>query len=122
MAPNTDMRQSASGGTGGTVHGGDILPGMPTATHRAVTHPRDEIVEALDRIYRYRMTTTSGGNISVRDETGDIWITPARVDKGSLGRGDIVRLRADGVVEGRHKASSEHPFHQAIYRARPDIG
>src|SRR5690242_7537645 len=95
---------------------------MANTAHRAVTHPRDEIVEALDRIYRYRMTTTSGGNISIRDETGDIWITPARVDKGTLGRQDVVRLRGDGTVEGRHKPSSEHPFHQAIYLARPDIG
>jgi hypothetical protein len=30
------------------------------------------------------MTTTSGGNLSIRNENDDIWITPARVDKGSL--------------------------------------
>jgi L-fuculose-phosphate aldolase len=75
----------------------------------------------MERIYRYRMTTTSGGNLSIRDETGDIWITPARVDKGNLGRDDIVRVRPDGSVDGRHPASSEFPFHQAIYQARSDI-
>lgn len=88
---------------------------------RPLTHPRDEIIDTMERIYRYKMTTTSGGNISIRDEAGDIWITPARVDKGSLTRSDIIRLGADGSVEGRHKPSSEHPFHQAIYRVRPDI-
>jgi L-fuculose-phosphate aldolase len=67
------------------------------------------------------MTTTSGGNISIRDESGDIWITPARIDKGNLTRWDVIGLRGDGTVEGRHKPSSEHPFHQAIYRVRPDI-
>ena len=36
-------------------------------------HPRDEIMQTMDRIYRYRMTTTSGGNLSIRDEE-DIWI------------------------------------------------
>jgi hypothetical protein len=43
----------------------------------------------MERIYRYRMTTTSGGNLSIREENGDIWITPARVDKGVLRRSDI---------------------------------
>jgi L-fuculose-phosphate aldolase len=75
----------------------------------------------MERIYRYRMTTTSGGNISVRDESGDIWITPARVDKGSLTRADVVCIRHGGAVEGRHVPSSENPFHEAIYRARPDL-
>jgi len=84
-------------------------------------HPRDEILHTMDRIYRYRMTTTSGGNLSVRDETGAVWITPARIDKGSLGRGDIVCVHPDGRVEGRHRPSSELPFHQAVYAARPDV-
>ena len=29
------------------------------------THPRDEIMRTMERIYRYRMTTTSGGNSDV---------------------------------------------------------
>src|SRR5437773_8719215 len=83
--------------------------------------PRDEILETMERIYRYRMTTTSGGNLSIREYNGDIWITPAGVDKGSLTRDDIVRVRPDGTVEGRHKPSSEFPFHKAIYEARPEL-
>ncbi|MEO8270293.1 MAG: class II aldolase/adducin family protein, partial [Aureliella sp.] len=88
---------------------------------RNLLHPRDEILQTMDRIYRYRLTTTSGGNISIRDDAGDTWITPARVDKGSLTRGDMVCLRHDGSLEGLHPPSSELPFHQAIYAARPDI-
>ena len=85
-------------------------------------HPRDEIMMTMERIYRYRMTTTSGGNLSILDEDGSIWITPARVDKGSLRRDDIVCVRPDGRVEGRHPPSSEFPFHKAIYARRPDTG
>lgn len=88
---------------------------------RPLLHPRDEIMQTMDRIYRYRMTTTSGGNLSIRDEAGDIWISPARVDKGNLTRNDIVCVRADGAVDGLHPPSSEFPFHKAIYAARPDI-
>ena len=84
-------------------------------------HPKDQIVEIMRRIYGYGMTTTSGGNLSILDGEGDIWISPGGVDKGSLTRDDIVRIRPDGSVEGRHKPSSEAPFHKAIYKMRPDV-
>lgn len=87
----------------------------------ALLHPRDQIVATMDRIYAHDMTTTSGGNISVKDENGDVWITPARVDKGSLRRQDVVRIRPDGSKDGIHPPSSEFPFHLAIYEARPDV-
>ena len=45
-------------------------------------HPRDAIMRTMERVYRYRMTTTSGGNISVRDDDGTIWITPAAGRQG----------------------------------------
>jgi L-fuculose-phosphate aldolase len=84
-------------------------------------HPRDEIMRTMERIYRYRMTTTSGGNLSIREPDGDLWITPARVDKGSLTREDIVCVAPDGSIAGPHGPSSELPFHQAVYQSRPDI-
>ena len=88
---------------------------------RPTDHPRDEIMRTMGRIYRDRMTTTSGGNLSIRDSDGNIWISPARVDKGKLTRDDIVCVRPDGTTVGRHPASSEFPFHRALYKARPDI-
>ncbi len=84
-------------------------------------HPREELVETMRRIYRHRMTTTSGGNLSIRDPDGSLWITPARVDKGSLQPADIVRVRPDGTRDGLHPPSSEFPFHREIYRRRPDL-
>lgn len=88
---------------------------------RSFLHPRDEILELMERIYRYRMTTTSGGNLSIREPNGDVWITPSRVDKGGLRREDIVQVRADGTLDGVRAPSSELPLHQAIYAARPDV-
>jgi L-fuculose-phosphate aldolase len=84
-------------------------------------HPREQIVTIMRRVYGYGMTTTSGGNISILDESGDIWITPGGIDKGGLTEGDIVRMRGDTVVEGTHPPSSEYPFHRAIFSRRPDI-
>lgn len=84
-------------------------------------HPRDQITMIIDKIYRSGMTTTSGGNISVIDESGDIWVTPSAIDKGTLRPSDIICVRKNGTIEGRHKPSSEYPFHKAIYECRPDI-
>lgn len=84
-------------------------------------HPREQLVTTMARIYRHRMTTTSGGNLSIRDEDGSLWITPSRVDKGNLTPADIVRVFPDGRREGRHPPSSEFPFHAEIYRRRPDL-
>lgn len=84
-------------------------------------HPRDQITEVISRIYKRGMTTTSGGNISIIDEQGDIWVTPSAVDKGSLRASDIICVKKDGTIIGKHKPSSEFPFHKAIYESRPDI-
>ncbi len=84
-------------------------------------HPRDQIIVIINKIYKNGLTTTSGGNISIIDENGDIWVTPSAIDKGTLRASDIVCVRKDGSIEGRHKPSSEYPFHSAIYKARPDI-
>jgi len=76
----------------------------------------------MERIYRYRMTTTSGGNLSIREANGDVWITPARIDKGALRRDDIVCVRPDGELLGVRRPSSELPIHQEIRRRRPELG
>ena len=43
-------------------------------------HPAEQIAVIIKRIYRSGMTTTSGGNVSIRDDNGDIWITPQQAD------------------------------------------
>jgi L-fuculose-phosphate aldolase len=83
--------------------------------------PRHQLTEIMLRLYEQGLTTTSGGNLSIRDEDGSIWITPAGVDKGRLTSDDIVRVLPDGTPQGRHAPSSELPFHRRIYLERPDL-
>lgn len=83
--------------------------------------PAEQLAFYMKRIYEKRLTTTSGGNLSIMDTDGSIWITPAAIDKGSLTPDDMVRVRPDGTVEGRWRPSSELPFHASIYRLRPDL-
>lgn len=86
-----------------------------------ILHPADQLVMIMQRIYRYGMTTTSGGNLSIKDANGDIWITPSGIDKGSLRPGDMIQVKPDGQTIGIHKPSVELPFHRDIYRIRPDL-
>lgn len=83
---------------------------------------RQHLATILARIYDGGMTTLSGGNLSLKDEEGVIWITPAGTDKGSMTPADVICVRADGTVDGRHRPSSELPFHRGIYECRPDLG
>ncbi len=85
------------------------------------THPQAKLVQTMDRIYKYEMTTTSGGNLSLVDEESKMWITPSRVDKGGLQERDIVSIDAGGKITGIHPPSSEYPFHRQIYEVRPGI-
>jgi L-fuculose-phosphate aldolase len=84
-------------------------------------HPAEQIALIIGRIYRRKMTTTSGGNLSIMDDNGDMWITPAGIDKGSLTPSDIMCVKVDGTIVGPHRPSSEYPFHKALYKKRPHL-
>ncbi len=83
--------------------------------------PRQQLVQIMNRIYYGGMTTLSGGNLSIRDDDGTIWITPTGVDKGRLNATDMNCILPDGSITGLHQPSSELPFHRAIYAMRPDV-
>jgi len=85
------------------------------------THPKNILVATLKRLYDYGMTTTSGGNLSIKDAEGNIWITPSGIDKGSLRPEDIVKVTPAGEIIGPHKPSCELPFHRSVYSLRQDV-
>jgi L-fuculose-phosphate aldolase len=80
-----------------------------------------QLAQIMKRIYYGGLTTLSGGNLSILDDDGNIWITPSGIDKGQLTEADMVCIRLDGTTIGLHPPSSELPFHRAIYAGRPDI-
>jgi len=84
-------------------------------------HPAEQIVQTINRIYRKQMTTTSGGNLSIIDSDGNIWITPSGIDKGALTPSDICMVKPDGTVVGKYKPSVELPFHKLVYQTRPEV-
>ncbi|MBE7084314.1 MAG: class II aldolase/adducin family protein [Clostridiales bacterium] len=84
-------------------------------------HPAEQIVLLINRVYQKGLTTTSGGNLSILDSEGNIWITPSGIDKGSLTPSDICKVLPDGTVVGKYKPSVELPFHKLVYETRPDV-
>lgn len=84
-------------------------------------HPADLLVTYMTRIYTNGLTTASGGNLSILDSNGHIWITPTRMDKGILNRHDMVEITEHGPATHHVKPSTELPFHQAIYKSRSNI-
>jgi L-fuculose-phosphate aldolase len=87
----------------------------------SMLHPTEQLSRMMKRIYDHHLTTTSGGNLSLIDDDGIIWITPSGIDKGNLTPDDIICVKPDGEVCGKHKPSMEYPFHSTIYKKRPDI-
>ena len=83
--------------------------------------PQEQVATLTRRIYERGITTASGGNLSIRDENGDTWVTPARMDKGKLQAADVVCVKANGEIIGKYSPSTELPFHRAIYEKRADI-
>ena len=83
--------------------------------------PAEKIAYTMTRLYDNQLTTTSGGNLSIMDEEGTLWISPSGIDKAHLTADDIMSVTKDGKIHGKHKPSSEYPFHLAILRSRPDL-
>ena len=84
-------------------------------------HIRKELARTMDHIYSHGMTTTSGGNMSVIDSLGNIWITPSGTDKGSMKPDEVVCVAPEGTFSGSLRPSLEYPIHRAVYDTRPDI-
>lgn len=75
----------------------------------------------MKKIYDRNMTSLTGGNLSVMDSEGVMWVTPSGIDKGKLRPEDIVKVFPDGSWEGIHKPTSEYRVHKQIYECRPEL-
>jgi len=82
---------------------------------------KKEIAHYMRRLYRQKLTTTSGGNISAKQRKS-ILITPSGIDKGEMQAEQIGEVDMEGnIINSKHKLSIETPMHLAIYKTRPDI-
>jgi L-fuculose-phosphate aldolase len=82
---------------------------------------REEIAYFMRRLYDQGLTTTSGGNISVRFSEDEILITPSASDKGRMTGAEIGIMDVRGKILSKFKPSIESSMHLKIYAARPDV-
>lgn len=81
-----------------------------------------EVSEILQRLYQKGLTTCSGGNVSLKNDNGHVFITPSQIDKASVNEEQIIELDAHGkTLTPGLKASMETSMHLQIYKKRPDV-
>lgn len=83
---------------------------------------RVEVAACMTRLYERGLTTTSGGNISLRLDRAHFCITASGKDKASLTADDIAVADFDGKNLTPHlKMSIENGIHRLVLLARPDM-
>jgi len=83
---------------------------------------RKEVAHFMRRLYKHGLTTTSGGNISLRLSDDMILITPSATDKGRMKWKEVGIIKMSGENLTPHlKPSIETAMHLAIYRKKSDV-
>jgi L-fuculose-phosphate aldolase len=83
---------------------------------------RKEVAHFMRRLYKFGLTTTSGGNISLRLPDDVVAITPSSTDKGRMKWEEVGLLTISGEnLTPELKPSMESGMHLSIYKKRKDI-
>ncbi len=83
---------------------------------------RKEVARFMRRLYKHGLTTTSGGNISLRLSDELILITPSATDKGRMKWKEVGIVSIVGENLTNHlKPSIETAMHLAIYRRKKEV-
>ena len=90
---------------------------------KMMEYEKEQVVRYGKKLIDRRLTTGSGGNISVCNrEKNLVAISPSGLDYYETTPEDIVILDMDGnLVEGKHRPSSEAGMHLAFYKNRADV-
>ena len=80
---------------------------------------RKAVARFMNRLYRHGLTTTSGGNISLRVSDDRIVITPSATDKGRMRWSEVGIMSIEGEnLTPDLKPSIESEMHLSIFRKR----
>ena len=83
--------------------------------------PASQVTFCMKMLYNRQLTTTSGGNVSVRDGRGSIWVTPSvrvddsdddqGIDKCNVKKEQVCSILPDETIIGSYKPTSEWKMH-----------
>lgn len=83
---------------------------------------RQEVACFMRRLYERRLTTCSGGNISLLVAGNTMLITPSALDKGRIETEQIGIISMSGEnLTPSLKPSIETEMHIRVYQSRPDV-
>jgi L-fuculose-phosphate aldolase len=83
---------------------------------------RKEVARFMRRLYKHGLTTTSGGNISLRISDDVIVITPSATDKGRMRWKEVGLMNIFGEnLTPDLKPSIESDMHLSIYKRKKDV-
>ncbi len=82
---------------------------------------RKEVAHFMRRLYEQKLTTTSGGNVSLRIDN-IVLITASQTDKAIIDESQIgiITMKGNNLSENL-KISMESKMHLAIYSRRPEV-
>ena len=83
---------------------------------------RKQVARIMRRLYKQKLTSSSGGNVSMRTADGKILLTSSQKDKSKLKWQDVAVIDSDGtLLTPDIKPSMEINIHKKIYLQRPDV-
>ncbi len=83
---------------------------------------KEEVAYFMRRLYNKGLTTTSGGNISLKVGENQILITASQTDKGRMQAEDTGLVTLDGKSDApAFKTSMETGMHLAVFQTRKDV-
>jgi L-fuculose-phosphate aldolase len=95
---------------------------MRTESSLMYESQRQAVARFMRRLYQQRLTTTSGGNISVRVSDTQVALTASKHDKGELQAEHVGIMSLDGTNETPNFTPSiEASMHLAIYRMHAHV-
>ncbi len=83
---------------------------------------RVRVAETMRRLYDRGLTTVSGGNVSMRNSDGYVFITASQSDKSCIDMRKVIVLSPEGEnLTPKLKPSMETQMHFNIYKVRPEV-
>ncbi len=81
-----------------------------------------DMIKAGMKLDRYGLIALSGGNVSVRTESGEVIVTPTGMIYEDMEPEDMVVMDLEGhVMEGKRKPTSDVEAILYIFREKPDV-
>ena len=83
---------------------------------------RSTVIAACRELTRRGLTYGTSGNVSVRYDERQFFVSPSGMDYETLQAEDVPLMDLEGRWIGRRRPSSEWRFHRDIFRSRPEVG